>query len=236
MKVDVRSLGAGIATLAWVALRSFVGTFLAFMLIGSVSAGLSYYFLRDHGWLWGLTAVAVALVESVALGVILGAKQAMVGALAHGLGKLHLGRSFVGLVFERMLPLDGSSEGGDRGGPVSRRLERLPLAQAEQLLSAAILAVAGDAERCGWLRRKIRDRLLEVVRRYTLARFRDEESAHGGIDLLRAKEELEQSADEALIRKVRQGLMLWTVLAVIGLPLVVAAQTWAAVLLLRPGS
>jgi hypothetical protein len=74
------------------------------------------------------------------------------------------------------------------------------------------------------------------VRRYTLARFRQEGARYGGIDLLKLKDELEQTVDDALVQKVRSGLWLWTALVILGLPLVVAAQTGLMLALLARGS
>ena len=231
MKVDIRSLGSHLASLAWVALQSFVGTIFVLTLAGGVLAGLSYYFLREHHWHYGVIAAAVALIESVTTGFILGAKRAMVGAMAHGLGALRLGRSFVRLVSERMLGVARGEEVGERGDRITLGLERLPLARAEELLSGAVRDVTGDAEEGGWLRRKIQARLLEAVRKYTLAQFREEGAKHGGIDLLKMKEELEQTVDDALVQKVRGGLRPWTALVIIGLPFVVAVQTWLLIML-----
>ena len=44
---------------------------------------------------------------------------------------------------------------------------------------------------------------------------------------------LHRVGDDALVRKLGGGLRLWTVLAIIGLPLVVALQTWILILLLH---
>lgn len=231
--VDVRSIGSQLASLAWVALRTFLSTLLVLTLTGVVLAALSYYFLRDQHWIYGAIAVVVALIESVATGVVLGFKRAVALAVAHGLGSLRLGRSLVRLVFERMLGVAGEKEIGERGGRIVQGLERIPLAQAEQLLTSAVRNVTGDATTGGWLRRKIQGRLLEMVRKYTLARFREEGARHGGIDLLTLKVELEQTVDDRLVQKVRGGLRLWTALVVLGLPLVVAVQTWIIILLLH---
>ncbi len=232
MQVEIRSIGSHLASLAWVGLRSFVGTVLVLTLAGFVLAGLSYYFLRGHHWIYGVIAVAVALIEAVTAGFVLGAKRAVAMAVAHGLGSLRLGRSLVRLFFERMLGVAGGNDFGERGGRISRGLERLPLAQADQLLSGAVRDVTGDAEQGGWLRRKVQARLLEAVRKYTLARFRAEGTKHGGIDLLKVKEELEQTVDDAVVQKVRGGLRFWTALVIIGLPLVVAVQTGFIILML----
>jgi hypothetical protein len=225
VKFDVRSIGNHLASLAWVAMRSFVGTVLVLTLVGVVLAGLSYCFLPEYHWIYGAIAIVVTLIESVTTGFVLGAKRAVAIAVAHGLGSLRLGGALVRLVFERMLGVAGGEEIGERGGRITRGLEGVPLAQADELLSGAVRDVTGDAAQGGWLRRTIRGRLLEAVRRYTLARFREEGAKHGGIDLLKVKEELEQTVDDALVRKVRGGLRLWTVLVIFGLPLVVAVQT-----------
>jgi hypothetical protein len=225
VKVDVRAIGGHLAILAWVALRTFLGTLFVLGLASVVLAGLSYYFLREAEWLYGVIAVAVVLIEAVTIGLVLGAKRAAVMTVAHGLGSLRLGRSFVRLVFERMLGVAEGEEFGERGGRITQGMERLPFAKAEELLSSAIRDLTGHAEQAGWLRRIIRARLLEAIRKYTLARFREEGAKHGGIDLLKVKEELEQSVDDALVKKVRSGLWLWTVLVIVGLPVVVALQT-----------
>ncbi len=232
MKVDIRAIGVHLAKLAWVAIRSFVGTLFVFTLAGVVLAGLSYFFLRADHWLYGVIAVVVALIESVATGIVLGAKRAMVMAAAHGLGELQLGRSLVRLIFDRMLGVASGGEVGERGGVIVRGVERLPLAQADELLSSAVRGVTGEAQG-GWVRRRIQGRLLEVVRKYTLARFREEGAKHGGIDLLKMKQELEDTVDAALVQKVRGGLRLWTILVIIGLPAVVAAQTWFIIMLIH---
>jgi hypothetical protein len=233
VKVDIRWLGTHLAGLAWVALRSFLSTLLVFTVAGIVLAGVSYWFLRDQHWVYRGIAVAVALIESVTIGVILGGKRAGAMTVAHALGSLRLGRALVRLVFERMLGVAEADEFGERGGRIARGLERLPLAQAAELLNSAVRSLAGEAEQGGWLRRRIRARLVEMVRKYTLARFRQEGAKHGGIDLPKLKEELEQTVDDALVHKVRGALRLWTALVVIGLPVVVAAQTLLIFVLLQ---
>jgi hypothetical protein len=232
-KVDVRDIGRHLASLAWVALRSFVGTMLVLTLAGFVLAGLSYYFVSENDWAYRVVAVALALIESVTVGFVLGAKRATVLTLAHGLGSLRLGRSLVHVVFERMLGVVAEDEPGQHGGQIARGLERLPLAQADELLSGAVRRATGDAAQGGWLRRRIQGWLLEAVRTYTLARFREEGAKHGGVDLLKVKQELEETVDDTLVQKMRHGLWFWTALVSIGLPLVVAVQTWVIVLVLR---
>jgi hypothetical protein len=233
VETDIRSLGSHLASLVWVAMRSFVATLLVLVLAGGVLAGLSFYFLREHHWFYGMIAAAVALIESVMTGFLLGAKRAVVMAVAQGLGTLRLGRSVVRVVFERMFGIAEGEQFGERGGQIAKGLESLPLAQAAELLSGAVRDVTGDAKEGGWIRRKIQALLLEAVRQYTLVRFREEGAKHGGIDLLKVKEELEQTVDKVLVQKVRGGLQLWTALAVVGLPFVVAVQTWVIIMMLH---
>ena len=229
---DARALAGHLTALAWVAFRSFAGTLLVLILAGFVLAGGSYYFLSDTPLYAGIAAV-VAMAESVAAGVLLGGKRAIVMALAHGLTTLHLGKSAVRLVFGRLLGVSAEGEVGERGGAVAQTIERLPLAQAEKRLTEAISGLtveSGGAS--GWFRRGLQRRLLGSVQKYTLARFR-EEGAQRGVDLVKAQTELEGKMDTLLLGKLRAGMNLWTVLVVLGLPVAVAAQTFLIIMLLH---
>jgi hypothetical protein len=230
--IDARTLGGHLARAAWLAVRSFLGTLALLTAAGITLAAASGYALWDRP-AYALIAAGIALLEGVGAGAVLGAKRAVVVALAYALGKLRLGRALVQLVFDHLLGDLEGQEPGERGGLVVRQLERLPLARAERLLGRAVRAAAGEARTGGWLRRAIRARLLALVGKYTLTRFRDEGARHGGVDLLRVKEELEGQIDVALVNKVRGGLRLWTVLVIVGLPVVVAAQTYVAMALLK---
>jgi hypothetical protein len=233
MKIDLRAISLHLASMAWVAVKSFFDTVFILTLAGVILAGASYYFLRDEYWAYGVIAAVVAVVEAVTTGVIFGGKRALVLAIAHGLRELRIGQALTRLVFERMLGVTQGETMGERGGRVTQGLERLPLARAEEMLTSAIRSITGDANQGGWLRRRIQALLLQGVRKYTLARFREEDAQYGGVDLLKVKEELEQSVDDVLILKVTAGLRLWTALVIIGLPLVVAAQTYVIIALLR---
>jgi hypothetical protein len=230
--VDVRPIGTHLARLAWVAVRSFASTLFLVSAAGVALAAVSAYFLWDHP-VYALVAAVVAVAQGVAAGMVLGAKRAVVMALAHGLGALRLGRSLVRLVFDRLLGVAEGQEAGERGGRVARGLERLPLARAEKLLRGVVQGLLGETGEGGWLRRTIRRRLLALVEKYTLARFREEAATSGGVDLLKVREDLEGRIDESLVRKVRGGLRLWTVLVIVCLPLAVAAQTYLVIALLK---
>jgi len=53
------------------------------------------------------------------------------------------------------------------------------------------------------------------------------------VDLLKVRGELETRADDLLIAKLRGGLNLWTLLAALGLPAVVAGQVYLALRLMH---
>jgi hypothetical protein len=50
---------------------------------------------------------------------------------------------------------------------------------------------------------------------------------------VKAQRELEDTVDEAVVRKVRSGLRVWTVIVFVGLPTVVAAQIWILIMVLE---
>jgi hypothetical protein len=219
-----------LAGLAWLALRSFLASLLGMTLTGIVLAGLSYYVLRDH-WGYAVIGAVLAVIEAVLLGFVVGAKRAVVLAVAHGLNTLQLGRTIVRLVFDKILGV--AQQAGSPSGVAARTVERIPLARAEELLKGAIRGVLGETGQGGWLRQQIQAALVAAVDQYTLARFREEAAAHGGIDLAKVQDELEQTIDERLVSKLRGGIGVWTALLVVALPLVVAVQTWILVLLAR---
>jgi hypothetical protein len=232
--VDIASVRRGAADLTVVALRSFLGTFLVVSVAGAFLAAASAYLLRHHP-LYASVAAAVAAAEAVATGALLGGKRAIVMALVHALHSLRLGRATVRLVFERLLGVTRGQELDNRGGALALAAERLPLAQAESRLTAAVdhLLAAPSSEGGGWFRRRVRARLLRAVQRYTLARFREEGARSGGVDLVKVRAELESKADEMFLRRVRGGLNLWTALVVVGLPAAVFAQTYLLIALLN---
>jgi hypothetical protein len=228
----LQALAANVRTLAWIGLRSFVGTFVLVSLFGVVLAACSFFYLNQFHWIHGLLGAFLCLVEAVATGFFFGLKRAIALTLAHALGTLRLGAALVRFLFERLLGMADGQELGERGGAMAKRIERLPLAQAEARLNSVVHQFTGDAEQAGWLARKIQTRLLDAVRKFTLARFRAQEAKHGGIDLLQIRQELEPTIDDKLVEKVSGGLKLWTLIVFLGLPAAAAAQTYLAILLL----
>jgi hypothetical protein len=216
----------------WVAFRSFLVAVGLVLLLGIVLACISYMYLVQHHWVYGLIGAAVALFEAIATAFLFGVKCATAMAAAYGCGKLGLGRAAVGLLFERILGVTRDQAMGQRGSALAQGIERLPLAQAENLLAQAVESATGP-DGSGWLRDKVRSRLLGGVADITLSRFREQDALHGGVDLLHVKERLEQSIDASLVHKLHGAIRLWTTFLLLGLPFAVAAQTTAVMLWLR---
>ena len=230
MNIDLRSLGTHLAAVSRVTIRSFRRTILVAAFAGGVLAGLSYYFLRDHHWAYGVTAAVVALAEAAAVGVVLGVKRAAAAAVMYAFGTLRVGGSLVRVVFERILGVR-AEDGGMR---IVQGLAPVPADQADQMLTGAVRGVTAD-EHGGFVRRATQGRLLEAVRQFTQERIRvDGAAGHGGVDLLALKEKLERTVDDGLVKKVRGEIRWATAVAAVGLPLLVAAQTWLVLLLLQP--
>ena len=126
---------------------------------------------------------------------------------------------------------------GERGGWVTRTVERLPLAQAEKRLEEAIRehsrASSEDSGPTDWLSRRVRTRLLGAVHEYTLARFRDENAQHGGVDLVKVQSDLGERIDAMLIGKLRGGINVWMIVILVGLPVQILALDYVVFALLK---
>lgn len=229
MKSDPVEIGRQLAGLAWVGVRAFASTLLIFTFAGFVLAGLSYYFLHEFSVLIAGIAIAVSFAEATFAGVVLGMKRARILTMAHGIHKLGLGRSFVHLVFARLL---GVAEGKEDDA-IAVAAKEIPLVQAEELLSKVIREAKQEAVQSGWLRRTVQEKMLEVVRACTLARFREEGSEVTGVDLLKVKTDVERAIDNLLIDQLQRELRFWTAAVMLGLPLTVAVQTILALLILH---
>lgn len=231
MQSNLVSITNHLTTLVGVTLRAFAGTLFCLMLLGVIIASLSYYLLNQHHWFFAALAFALALVEAIIVGVLLGIKRATVMALTHAFGSLRLGQLLVRLIFENMLGIAETTNANQPAATPRHALEFLPLAHADELLSNAVRRLTGENKPRGWVRRKINTQLLLLVKKYTLARFREEGARHGGINLLKMKQELEQNVDAMLIEKVQEGLQLWTIFVIAGLLIFVALQTGGLMML-----
>ncbi len=235
--MDFAAFGKAVGRLLLVALRSFLVTVVAFTALGLVLAAVSWYWMSRTHAVYGLVAGVVALLEAVALGIILGGKRALVMALVEGLRTYRLGGTVVGLLFRRVLGASAEAPAGERGAWLARAAERVPLAQAEARLNGAVstvLAAPGEGGGAlGWGRRRLQARLVAAVGKYTLARFREEGAKEGGVDLVKVQAELATRVDNALADKLAHGVNLWTVLALVGLPAQVLAGVWVVLAFLK---
>jgi len=166
----------------------------------------------------------------VAAGILMGNKRAILSALAVGVGKAQLGSKVLALCFERLLQVSPDEEFGARGTRVAVALERLPLAQAEQRLAKVIEQLAADpissSRLTRWFWRLLRRQMLWLVQTCTLAHFRQQNAAEGGVDLVKVQRELGPQIDNLLIRRLKRGLNLWTSALLLALFIVVAAQNY----------
>lgn len=233
----MRGIVGEVAGLLGVALRSWLCTLLLMLLLGVVLAGASYYLLAGLHWAYAGIAAAVALIECVVVGVVLATKRAIAAALLDGLRRLQLGRATLRLVFGRLLGVSAEQEHGERGGWVVRTVERLPLAQAEKSLDDAVCGIVNAPDTGGgptsWLRRRIQNRLVGSVQKYTLAHFRDEDARHGGVDLAKVGTDLGERIDGLLVGKLRGSVNLWTAAVLIGLPTQILVTVYIVLALLK---
>jgi hypothetical protein len=221
------SLGRQIAGLAGAAFRSFVATFAVVLLLGIILASISFAYVNRHSTGYALFAAGLAIAEAVAAGMYLAGQRAVLSAAVCGLETYRLGGSIVRMIFDRIAGSEGAVASG---------LNRLPLSQAEGLLHRALESVMGDREAGSGLQRKLHGRVVSLLGKYTLARFRTEGTEHGGIDVPKLREELERNVDAVLANKIRSARLVPTLIVSLGLPLLVAAQTWAILRWIPPAN
>jgi hypothetical protein len=228
--VTFSSVWGTIAGMGMAALKSFLRTVLLLFCEGVILGIVTYYWLMDgfHFELskWGIFSAILAvamLLECILVGLALAGKRAVAMALIHALRVHRLGQATVRLVFQQLLGVTAEQPLGERGGMVAQTAERVPLAQVERRLNDAIRDVL-RAEAAGggvkmWVRRQLQRRMLGIVQKFTLARFREADAQHGGVDLVAVQAELESSIDDRLIGKLKWGVDLWTAAALVLLPL-----------------
>lgn len=215
-----------ITALIRISIRTFVGTMGWWTLAGIVLAAATYAMLGDAPGFYRAIGFSAALLEAIALGFFVATKRTIAMTAMYSLGTLQLGRLATRTVFQRVLGIVQGGEFGQRGGRIAQGLERIPLAEADALLDHAVRGMIGQANQGGRFRRKLNFQLVEMIRRYTLARFRDDDAKFGGVNLATVEAELEPVIDAWLIGKICRGLRWATWLSAIGLLLVAALQTW----------
>jgi hypothetical protein len=128
------------------------------------------------------------------------------------------------LLFDCALAISEHETQGERGIVVAERAERMPLAAAQDLLQRACARLVGT-DGGGYFGRALRRRLLSLVETFTLAKFRDEDSTYGGVNLVLVRDELTVTIDELLRRQLEDLLSrvtIWLVLATVGASAIVA--------------
>ncbi len=183
------------------ALKALLKTVFGMALLGAVVTVTTVYFAAQGSWLRGLIAAVLSLVALAIVTGILAVKNAIMRGLLHGLKTLQLGTRVLTLLFNQLGVTENSKQ-GERAGAVGRTVERLPLRDAEAKLSGAVLSLL--AERAGktgvraWMARKLIEAALTRIEAITLARFREQDSRTGGVDLLVVRDELAASIDGTL--------------------------------------
>jgi hypothetical protein len=174
--------------------------------------------LAHHpGQIWrGLLAFLITTLAFAIAGPALAVKRAVGDALLFGLQKLRIGDRTTAMLFDRM-GIHALDRAGERGGAMVQKVERVPLAQAEQYLRDAVDFVVRQKEGGGgFFQKRMRQTLVHQVQRLTLARFRTHDKELPGVDLRRVRVEVAERADSALADAVG-GALLKTTLLVLGL-------------------
>jgi hypothetical protein len=146
--------------------------------------------------------------------LLLAVKNAVLRGLLAGVEKTQLGAKAVGLVFGQLGVRDEAT------GAVAQLAQRVPLREAEAKLTGVVEGVLkARAEQRGlraWVARGVLSAVVVRVQALTLARFRSEDLAHGGIDLLRVRDELVLAADALIVTQVNQQALRLTGLVAFG--------------------
>jgi hypothetical protein len=148
----------------------------------------------------------IAGVGCAALGAFvtffLALKNAVLRGLVAAVERVTFGARAVKLIFSK-LGIDDASE--SHGGLLGTA-ERMPLRQAEEKVRGVVMGLLNErAQKSGlraWLARKIMASVLDRVETLTLARFRSEDAAKGGVDLRVVRDELGASVDGLIARQV----------------------------------
>jgi hypothetical protein len=224
--VSFSSIWLNAAGMGKAGLRSFLRTMVLLSCAGVILGIVTYYWLMGGAPFAANQRAVVAAVLAVLVlgdcilaGIALAAKRAVAMALVHLLRSQRPGQAMASLLFQRLLGVTGGQPLGQRGGMVAQAVERVPLAQLEKRMSEAIGDLLGGEAAGGgikgWMRRRLERRLLGMVQKYTLARFREADAQYGSVDLAAVQIEVESSIDDRLVRKLRRGIDLWTAVAVV---------------------
>lgn len=163
------------APLGAAAVKSLLETTAGAVVLTVVTTAGCFMIAYDGSPLRGLLAAVLVVVVGIVVGTVLAVKTAVVGAIRAGIERLALGRRLSERVFAKL-----------EGTAVAEHAERVPLAQAEQMLRGAIGNVRReDLAGKSWAVRKVGDKVLSAIETLTLTRFREEGRTTGGIEMKR---------------------------------------------------
>ncbi len=199
-------------------LKAMLRTTLGMVVAAVLCAVAAAFLARGAHWWQVPAAILVTLVAAAVAGAVLAMKSALFQAALHGLGQAQLGQKLFDRLFSSLLKIDEAQLHGERGGSLAQTGERMPLAQAETALKAAVARVLENEQAKthgvrAWLKRKLSQLLMQKIELLTLSRFRLESAQHGGVDLLLVRNELALQVDRLLAAKIRSALFAFRVIA-----------------------
>lgn len=154
----------------------------------------------------GALAAGIAILSCIAFGSVVSIRRALLYALVTAAEKQRIAGRIAATILDGLL---GGTEEGAKSR-VARSVERIPLAQATELLRDAIRTRVGETRSRRWLfgilGRRLERSLLRLVERVALDRFRADAEHGGGVDLLKVRNELNENADRWIVDLVRRPL------------------------------
>jgi hypothetical protein len=207
---DLGPLVEAIGTLVKPLLRAFFRTAAGMFALSLLLAIVVYKIAAASGETWkALVAVLLVLILGAVLGGMLSIKRAVLTALREGAAAHKLGQRTLDALFGRLFGLSGGPGGqGQRpAGALAQTAEKLPLGRAEQLAKEAAAGLIREGEKSGFFRARLHRMLVERIEGLTLARFRAEDNAAGGVDLVKVRDELASTVEQKLLG-ILDGMML----------------------------
>jgi hypothetical protein len=205
----VDALGSLLKPLLRAFLRTAAGMFTLSILLSIVV----YKIAAAGGSPWkAMVAVLLVLVLGAILGGMLSVKRAVLFALREGARAQRLGQRTLDALFGRLLGV----KSGEQATGVGAVVEKVPLGRAEQLAKDAAAGLIREGKSTGFFRARLHRMLVEKIESITLTRFRAEESAAGGIDLIKVRDELGASVEEKLLGIIDGMMLKFTALICLG--------------------
>lgn len=207
----VRALGRGLRDLA----ASFVAGLLRALLrltlfAGVVSAG-SYVIAARGSVIRGAIAVGFSLLVCLSLVSFVSIRRALLYALVTAAERERIAGRIAAALLDRLI---GESSNPNDRSRIARTVERIPLAEATEGLRRVVEEYLGERARSGRiggvLVRRLERRLLSMIERVALERFRVDAARGSGVDLSLVRDELSRNADRYLVDRVRKPLAALT--------------------------